>query len=63
MILVLVNVGVFEDVTVSAFFLSFVLSPMAATDVVELDAVSSVSSVTSANVSKSSVSDAIVLFR
>ena len=57
MILVLVNVGVFEDVTV------FVLSPMAATDVVELDAVSSVSSVTSANVSKSSVSDAIVLFR
>ena len=56
MILVLVNVGVFEDVTV------FVLSPMAATDVVELDAVSSVSSVTSANVSKSSVSDAIVLF-
>lgn len=56
MILVLVNVGVLEGV------MAFVLSPMAATDVVELDAVSSVSSVTSANVSKSSVSDAIVLF-
>ena len=53
MILVLVNVGVFEDVTV------FVLSPMAATDVVELDAVPSGSSLTSASVSKSSVSDAI----
>ena len=57
MILVLANVGVLEGV------MAFVLSPMAATDVVELDAVSSVSSVTSANVSKSSVSDAIVLFR
>ena len=55
MILVLVNVGVLEGV------MAFVLSPKAATDV-ELDAVSSVSSVTSANVSKSSVSDAIVLF-
>ena len=56
MILVLVNVGVLEGV------MAFVLSPKAATDV-ELDAVSSVSSVTSANVSKSSVSDAIVFFR
>ena len=56
MILVLANVGVLEGV------MAFVLSPKAATDV-ELDAVSSVSSVTSANVSKSSVSDAIVLFR
>ena len=55
MILVLANVGVLEGV------MAFVLSPKAATDV-ELDAVSSVSSVTSANVSKSSVSDAIVLF-